>query len=153
MFSKLNKVVLLCCIHATFALFYCLLFNLKLNSYEFEFKLNVFESFQKWKSLPFSPLLFSPLPLPARFLFFFPRGPTAGLASLYRGPFLFLPAHLRARPAPSLPSLAATDRRAPPIGVTPFLESDSGPSPSLVAARRVARPRPARRGRPHPPYK
>ena len=69
----------MCCIHATFALFYCLLFNLNLNSYGFEFKFNVFEPFQKWKSLffpsPFQPLrpissfsflLFSSFPRPRK---------------------------------------------------------------------------------------
>ena len=67
----------MCCIHATFALFYCLLFNLNLNSYELEFKLNVFEPFQKWKSLLFFPSPFQPSrPISSfSFLFFssFPR--------------------------------------------------------------------------------
>ena len=83
----------MCCIHATFALFYCLLFNLNLNSYEFEFKLNVFESFQKWKSLPFSPSPFQPNRPISSFSFslFLPR------PKLLVGPAFFpSPAHLRA---------------------------------------------------------
>ena len=139
MFSKLNKVVLLCCIHATFALFYCLLLNLNLNSYEFEFKLNVFESFQKWKSLPFSPLLFSP----------------AGPSLLSRGPENHpAPAQDIPQPGPvGTPSPAPADRRAPPVEPVLFLrlkrDSSSG-SPGRARPAAPCRDPHAKMPRPSP---
>jgi len=138
----------LCCIHVTFALFYCLLFNLNLNSYEFEFKLNVFEFFQKWKSLPFSPLLFSPAGPSLLFLFslFLPR------PKLLVGPAFSLPWPIFARwPVLHLPSLPSHYQQALPIGCfflpcagRTLAKPESGPatsSPALaLTPRRPAAP-------------
>jgi hypothetical protein len=77
----------LLCIHAAFALFYCLLFNLNLNS----LNLNLFESFYKRKKMEnlfsakpaaqpvSSPLSFLP-PQPK------PRGPAARFSTQSRAP-------------------------------------------------------------------
>ena len=137
----------MCCIHATFALFYCLLFNLNLNSYEFEFKLNVFESFQKWKSLPFSPLVFSPVGPSLLFLFSFSlhsRGPENHPA----------PAQNFPQPGPvGTPSPAPADKRAPPIRPVPFLrfkrDSSSG-SPGRARPAAPCRDPHAKMPRPSP---
>ena len=112
----------MCCIHATFALFYCLLFNLNLNSYEFEFKLNVFESFQKWKSLPFSPLLFSPVGPSLLFLFslFLSRpkllvGPAFSGPSPCAGPFRVSFLSPLTASGPHLSGVSSTSRSSPPL--------------------------------------
>ena len=131
----------MCCIHATFELFYCLLFNLNLNSYELEFKLNVFEPFQKWKSLLF-PLSFSAQP--AHLFFFF---------SL----FLFIPAAQKTIPrrpktfpspaqlAPPLPHRQTGGPR--PSGPSPSSGSSGTPAQGVPAAHAPPRlPWPARRG-------
>ena len=108
------RLFCLCCIHATFALFYCLLFNLNLNSYEFEFKLNVFESFQKWKSLPFSPLLFSP----------------AGPSLLFLFSFLFFPAAQKTISPACLPSSFPAQ---PVSASSPAAHRQEGPACGVVS--------------------
>ena len=144
------RMFCLCCIHATFALFYCLLFNLNLNSYEFEFKLNVFESFQKWKNLPF-PLSFSAQP---DHLFFFfspfssfprPRKPSRRPVP-FPSPFCSLRPKTTPRrpisfPRPAPPPLshhhchAGPARQAfllrPPVCATDSAESGRRPSSAL----------------------
>ena len=115
------------------ALFYCLLFNLNLNSFEFEFKLNMFESFQKCKAISFPLLVFSPagrslspfLPLP--FFLFLPAA--QNLAAAQSRP---------ARPSPPTPSpflpLSLT-RETRPLGPSP--SSCRAGTPSSPGAARV----------------
>ena len=131
----------MCCIHATFELFYCLLFNLNLNLYEFEFKLNMFESFQKWKCLPFSPLIFSPAGPSLRFLFSFLFFPAAQ-KTIPRRPKTFpSPAQL----APPLPHRQTGGPR--PSGPSPSSGSSGTPAQGVPAAHAPPRlPWPARRG-------
>ena len=128
---------------------YCLLFNLSLNSYEFEFKLNVFESFQKkkWKSLPSSPLFFSLAGPSLLFLFSF--------SLLSRGPENHpAPAQNFPQPGPvGTPSPAPADKRAPPIRPVPFLrfkrDSSSG-SPGRARPAAPCRDPHAKMPRPSP---
>ena len=92
---------------------YCLLFNLSLNSYEFEFKLNVFESFQKNGKAFLFPLSFSAQP--AHLFFFFspfssfprPRKPS-------RRPIPFPPPFSSLRPKTTPRRPISFPRPAPP---------------------------------------
>ena len=130
MFSKLIEVVLFVLHSCRNALFHCLLFNSSLNSPEFKFELNMFESISKENAKLFSlsPSLFSPpgpIPLLSFIFLSFPRSPNCRPVSC--------PGLTRAPPL--LPHLAA--RRGPPVRVVLDLVTDRDSVPSPDRARRA----------------
>ena len=111
----------MCCIHAAFPLFYCLV-QFEFEFLEFEFELNFlvfFSKMQKNLSFPLSPLSVHPV-FPS---FPFPFSPLFSARPSFIFPFL------SAQPETRLLSLP-TDRRAPPVGPVLFLrlkrDSSSG---------------------------
>ena len=131
------------------ALFHCLLFNSSLNSPEFKFELNRFESISKENAKHFSlsPSLFSPAgPIPL-LSFFFPF-----LSPQPKPQPVSCPGQNPAQTPFSSPVRAslfsAADRWAPPVGAVPDLEpgSDSSrvrpahapPAPPLARTPRLA---------------
>ena len=104
------------------ALFYFLLFNSSLNSLEFKFELNLFESISKnAKTHPFFPFL---LAQPKSLSFFFPASPAQSAQSPYSAQ--------SANPLSLPPSVA--EARDPPVRAVPFLVPSWDSPPSSGAA-------------------